>query len=721
MNKALIFIGIILTFFFTSSNYSQTIPTSNDDDVVKIDSSIVQLDAVVTDKDGTPVTNLSKDDFEIWQDGKLKRISNFNFVDTTVSRSASPKKPIDKNAPIPPIRDGRNSTGRVITFLIDDGNCTASLKGMKAAKDALIKFVNEQMYPNDLVAIYKTRSGSALLQQYTSDKSKLLAIAGKIRWYPTLGCDGSGSFFKDARQFENIVVEQPQNDEVTDDTQISMEERNRAQKENIDSNNSSNQIAGVLGVIRYIVKGLDDVAGRKVVFIMSDGFPSLSEGDKSDRVRNALRSLTEQANRSSVVLNTIDVRGVVSADMITAADDIKLTKDFAVDKSSSADVSEGRREQYRSSQEGLAFLADETGGDFYRGSNYLDKLLLRAMNIEKGYYLLGYEPDDETFKGTKFHNIQIKLKREDLKVYSRSGFVGRQDQKKPTAVNAKSELYKSIVAPLPQAGIELRLTAFYANSETEGDFIRTMVHIDGKDIEFVDDKNGNVKAVFDVVAVTLNEKDDIVDEFNRTHTIMIDKRAIPMIRATGLAYSTDVKVKKSGVYNFRVGMLDTNSKLVGSATQSVDIPNLKKDRIFLSGLTLGATDASGRYTPPSRRDVDSAISLVASEGEPEIRTFRRGTKVGYSYTIYNAKIDPTTDEPKIAVILNLYKDGEMLVKGEPRIEDFGIFRDRTRIRKLGYIQLRQNYGFGNYALQIIVKDMETNQTSSSWVDFEIVD
>ncbi len=63
---------------------------------------------------------------------------------------------------------------------------------MIAAQDALKKFVGEQMLPNDLVAIYRTRGGSSLLQQYTSDKTQLIRVARQIRWYPTLGCAGYG-------------------------------------------------------------------------------------------------------------------------------------------------------------------------------------------------------------------------------------------------------------------------------------------------------------------------------------------------------------------------------------------------------------------------------------------------------------------------------------------------------------------------------------------------
>jgi hypothetical protein len=54
--------------------------------------------------------------------------------------------------------------------------------------------------------------------------------------------------------------------------------------------------------------------------------------------------------------------------------------------------------------------------------------------------------------------------------------------------------------------LNLHLTAFFGNTEQGGSFVRTLLHLDGEQISFVDEPNGMKKAVFDVVAVTLNEK-----------------------------------------------------------------------------------------------------------------------------------------------------------------------------------------------------------------------
>ncbi|HEX8370472.1 MAG TPA: VWA domain-containing protein [Pyrinomonadaceae bacterium] len=701
-------ICLLTTISIFAQQTNPTPPATDEDDVVKITTKLVQLDAIVTDEKGNQVTDLTAADFEVLQDGKPQKITNFSYVNTVAPNSAPVKiEKKDRNAILPPSPavTGRSSGGRLITFVVD--NCTASASGIYAAREALNKFIRQQMLPGDMVAIYQTTGGSSLLQQFTSDREQLLHLVRKIIWYPNRGCLAAGG-----------PVFEPIRDDLLTETDKKIKEAAEDASRDIQS-------VSVINVLNYIVRGLGRVGGRKVVFLLSDGIPLRTRTDKplgthSVRTEAALRGLTDTANRAAVVFNTIDTRGLVNTDAIEAVDDVSGRRDVDGGNSNAEKVAQERRSLLFGTQDGLNFLARETGGTFSKNQNFLDVPIGRALNLEKGYYLLAYEPDDETFKGKNFNQVSIKVSRPGLKVVSRAGFLGRVDEKQNVSRRTgDSELYEAAVAPLPRTGMNLRLTAFFGNAAAKGNFVRALLHVDGKDITFIDDANGSKKVALDVFAVTLDEKNDVVDEFNHTHKVLIPAEAVQLIRQNGLVYSVDVPVKKDGTYNFRLAIRDANSKMLGSASQIIQVPALKKDKIFLSGLTVSQVDETGKFSVPAEVKPENAITATPTTSIPAIRQFQRGMVMAYSYTLYNAALDKAANQPKLTVQVNLYREGQLVTQGQPQASQLEKQDDMTRIGDYGYMRLSPNMQPGDYALQVIVKDLLTNQTVSQWVDFQV--
>src|SRR4026208_2349731 len=83
--KIRVTVALLLSFCTLLPTLAQTPRTDDKDDVVKITTNLVQVDAVVT-KDGKPVTNLTSDDFEIYEDGRKQAITSFAYI-SNVSRS----------------------------------------------------------------------------------------------------------------------------------------------------------------------------------------------------------------------------------------------------------------------------------------------------------------------------------------------------------------------------------------------------------------------------------------------------------------------------------------------------------------------------------------------------------------------------------------------------------------------------------------------------------
>ena len=79
-----IFLAFVLTISLlapTAAQQKQQQPPKKDD-VVSIDTNLVQIDVVVTDKNGKQVTDLKPEDFEISEDGKKRQLTHFSYIAT---------------------------------------------------------------------------------------------------------------------------------------------------------------------------------------------------------------------------------------------------------------------------------------------------------------------------------------------------------------------------------------------------------------------------------------------------------------------------------------------------------------------------------------------------------------------------------------------------------------------------------------------------------------
>ena len=184
--KQRVTLALLLSFCTLLPALAQTPRTDDKDDVVKITTNLVQVDAVVV-KQGKPVTDLTADDFEIYEDGHKQAITSFAYI-SNVSRSnvpskaeAAPKRDkVTADAPPPSEPVQRDVARRTIAVVVDDLGISA--ESMTQIKNRLRKFIAEELQPNDLVAVIRTGSDVGALQQFTNDKRVLNRAVNQLRW-----------------------------------------------------------------------------------------------------------------------------------------------------------------------------------------------------------------------------------------------------------------------------------------------------------------------------------------------------------------------------------------------------------------------------------------------------------------------------------------------------------------------------------------------------------
>jgi hypothetical protein len=252
-------------------------------------------------------------------------------------------------------------------------------------------------------------------------------------------------------------------------------------------------------------------------------------------------------------------------------------------------------------------------------------------------------------------------------------------------------------------------------------FIRAMFYVKGEDLTFMEDSDGMQKVTLDVVGVVLDEKGEVAEEFNRTYPIRIPKRGIETVKQNGLDYSTDIPVKKPGVYSFRLAVRDKNSAKLGSAGDTVTIPNLKKNRFFISNLVTTAITKDQQPLTTKSRDINAAFTPVFAESIPSIRKYKAGLPFAYTYEIYNAKVDSKTRKPNLTSQFRIYKDGKLLLESKETNVDLQQKQDNPdQIQDYGLLLLNNMAENGEYVMQLIIRDKIADKVSTDWIDFEIV-
>ncbi|HYH85369.1 MAG TPA: VWA domain-containing protein, partial [Pyrinomonadaceae bacterium] len=453
---------------------SPTPQDETDEDVVKITSNLVQFDAVVTDKQGRLVTDLQPEDFEVFVGGKRQQITNFSFISAEPGATAQPqpaRSPVDKSAPpVPPARLKPGQVRRTVALVVDD--LGTSFESVAQVRRALKKFVDEQMQPGDLVAIMRTSAGMGALQQFTSDKNQLYRAIERVRWYPS-GRSGVSAFAP--LEAAPLGGENPRGG--ADDDRGGASERDPAAE--LDEFREQLFSVGTLGALNFIVRGMSELPGRKSIIMLSDGFEMFSRRDPSSswRVMDNLRRLIDLANRASVVVYTVDARGLQVLGL-TAADNTSGRSAQQV-----MEQLNQRGTRLLDTQAGLQYLATGTGGFLVRNNNDLAGGVQRVLEDQKGYYLIGFRPEENVFeldKGRRrFNTLEVKVKRAGLRARYRSGFLGITDaEAKPVRRTRVEQMIGALTSPFTSGDVRLRLTSLFGGNTTGGAFVSSLIHID---------------------------------------------------------------------------------------------------------------------------------------------------------------------------------------------------------------------------------------------------
>jgi hypothetical protein len=449
-------------------------------------------------------------------------------------------------------------------------------------------------------------------------------------------------------------------------------------------------------------------------------------------VWNALRRLINRANRAGVVLYTIDARGLQTAGS-TAEDSVFSGTTRAATRLS----------DLLHSQEGLLWLAEQTGGLAVVNNNDLKLGLHRVLDDQQGYYLLGYEAQDRREPRTwEPGRVRVRVRRDGLWVRWRHGLFGPADVERhpPTEGDA---LAAAALSPFTAHDVTVRLTALFGYNHRSGPYVHTLLFVDPEALTLTRAPSGAFEGEVDVLTLAVGDSGQVVGRRQQREKLRLTEAEYRRAHERGLVYTASMRVSGGGGLQVRPVLRDTASGRVGSGSQFIEVPAVGRGRLAVSGVLMkgtGAheTQATEHVTSLTDAALVEGVASVLERGEagarsasssgvpesllaePTVRVFRPGSTVIYAYEVYSG----LRPRDRLTMTTVLLRDGRPVYQSPPGPVAFAMVGDGVqRVPIAGSLRLGSDMPEGAYTLQVTVtadrpgrRDLRTSQ----WVDFEVL-
>jgi VWFA-related protein len=378
----------------------------------EIELTIANLVVYVTNKKGVAITDLSKDDFEIYQDGDKKQITNFKLYTDEIIRSemAVPTDPEQIEAT--PVADETTGAGPQpihLVLYIDNENLNPLDRNRVLSQTR--DFVRTNLHPPARMMVVAYQRSFEVLQEFTSDPQEVLSAMRTVRTYTGGRTERDNSKQEISEQIHRQQEDyrsggRSQGGPASDWSQVYAMIDGYARE-------TVNDLQFTLDSLRQIITSLTGLPGKKGVIYVSNGLPmtpgmdlfyeaSQAMNDTSlmsrmfefDRSRS-YKQLAATANSQDVTLYTIDASGLTLGSLGSA--EYATSRDPSITSIGINNYSDS-----------LRYLADETGGiAIYNTNDIAPKLDLIAQDMFT-YYSIGY-PIQATGHD-KVHRVKVKLR-----------------------------------------------------------------------------------------------------------------------------------------------------------------------------------------------------------------------------------------------------------------------------------------------------------------------
>jgi VWFA-related protein len=308
----------------------------------------------------------------------------------------------------------------------------------------------------------------------------------------------------------------------------------------------------LLQTLRQHLRSLRHFDAMKSALLFSDGL-------LHEDLIYELQDVVEQALRSGVVLNTIDIRGLYPYTLPLANNS----------ESNTFQYKQGMYLQDALGQEdALGQLAHETGGIFFHNSNDLNGAIREISGRQDYYYVLSYTIPPQKADG-RYHSIKVEVNRPGLQVSYRKGYYAPKEEV-TFERQKKEDILEALQAPGNLNEIPMGLSYNYYQDDDTTYVVSLLMNVNIHGLRFLEEDSRH-KNLISMVVVAFDEADHYIHGLEKSVDFRLTDASYASLLDRGLTSRVEFKLSL-GRYKIKAVVREASQGKMGSLTKAIEIP-----------------------------------------------------------------------------------------------------------------------------------------------------
>jgi VWFA-related protein len=543
---------------------------------------LVQVDVVVTDKQGRPIPGLSQSDFTVMQDGKPQQLRVFepHTGSALAQGSANSAASVPKLPPHTYSNHPDSATADAWTIVLFDLLNTPTTNQEYARKQLLDMLHNAPK--GRPIALYLLTNRLVMVQGFTDEPDKLLKAAENLQpgrsHVLTTEAERQHSEGQIAYAAAELTASAPSSSEGST-IMTQMTQGRQQQTSDLETFQIGDRANFTLAAFESLSRAVSGYPGRKNLIWLSASFPVQIMADpkldtqpwrNTANFKSALATAGSLLAKSRIAVYPVDVRGLQGrgVDISNSATEAGLYTS-SQNSANYGDLLATQAATYADERSTMKMVAEQTGGEAFLGTNNLRRAMERSMDDGSTYYTLAYTPD-KVDPQTVFHRIGVKVDKPDVKLAYRRGYYSSPP--KPASTETGTAALRGALQPgMPQSTMLFLMASVLPPDATHKN-VRIQYIVNPNGVTFTDAPDQSKQLVLDCIAVAYDNDGKEVGHASDTLDGTIKAAAYDTVMNNGIPAQQEITLPP-GAYNLRLGVMDRPTQQIGT----VDVPLVVPD------------------------------------------------------------------------------------------------------------------------------------------------